>query len=415
MFISDISNLQNNSDCYVIVKCDEKEKNECENILEKKYTDVLNNIKKNNGVFICNECISNKQNLYDDNYFDTIDNIEKAYLFGLIFNNIKSVSFPKKLSECFLDIKIQDFKNSKNIINLFQYVAQNIKYNENMNELAFIIKSETMISSFYKHLNIKFFKNTHDIDFTYFLDNLKSYDMKISFIRAYIESNNISINENNKIKFVITSYSVNTLLKIKEIIAIPCDIKNNFNIHYIFYNDVNIIDMLGILYKNNTGLKQSKLYNTYLNYLNNIIELPLCKIFKTDDNAVIPSKTRESDVGYDLTIIKESKRFNNTTVLYDTGIKIYIQPGYYIEVLPRSSISKSGYILSNSVGIIDQSYRGNIMVSLTKIDSESKDLVLPFKCCQLIIRKQYYADIREVVDVFEETDRNEGGYGSTSK
>jgi deoxyuridine 5'-triphosphate nucleotidohydrolase len=90
------------------------------------------------------------------------------------------------------------------------------------------------------------------------------------------------------------------------------------------------------------------------------------------------------------------------------------EEGYYSEIVPRSSISKSGYMLSNSVGIIDQSYRGNIMVSLTKIDSESPDIELPFKCCQLIIRKQYYANMIEVGYSFDETDRNEGGYGSTS-
>ena len=414
MFVSDISKLQNHSDSYVIVKCDSKYTIECENILEKNYSEVLNNMKKNKGLFICNECISKKQNLFDNNYFDKIDNIEKAYLFGLIFNNIKNVVYSKNTCESYLDIKIHDFKYSKNIINLLKYIAYNINYDEDSCELTFIIKSERMLSSFYKHLNITLIKNTHDIDFTYFLENLETYDIKISFIRAYIECN--IINESNTIKnLIITSYSVNTLLEIKKIIGIPCEIKKNFNISYLFYNDVNIIDMLGIIYKDNNDLKQPKLYNRYLNYLNNIINLPLCKILKTDDTAIIPNKTRESDVGYDLTIIKEVKRFNSKTVLYDTGIKVYIQPGYYIEVVPRSSISKSGYILSNSIGIIDQSYRGNIMVSLTKIDSDSNDLVLPFKCCQLIIRKQYYANIREVIDVFEETDRNEGGYGSTSK
>ena len=92
-----------------------------------------------------------------------------------------------------------------------------------------------------------------------------------------------------------------------------------------------------------------------------------------------------------------------------------IEPGYYVEVVPRSSISKSGYMISNSIGIIDQSYRGNIMVSLTKIAPEAPDIVLPFKCCQLIFKKQIYADIIEVNDSFDITDRNEGGYGSTSK
>lgn len=414
MFISDVSKLSEDSNVYVIVKCDEKNCPECEKKLEQKYSSILNNIQKNKGKFICDKCLLNKNDLLDCNYFNTIDNIEKAYLFGLLFNNIRSINCPENKKECYLDIRIPDLKKSNNIINLLRYIGHNIIYNNSMKELTMLIKSEEMISDIYKQLNIIKLINTHDIDFTYFIENLKSLDLQIAFIRAYIEYNNVSSIENDKIKFVITSYSERTLIKIKEIINIPCDIKKNFNITYLFYYDVNVIDMLGVIFKNSNELKQSKLYELYIKYLNDTIDLPLCKILKTDENAVLPSKTRESDVGYDLTIIKEVKRFNKTTVLYDTGIKLYIQPGYYVEVVPRSSISKSGYILSNSIGIIDQSYRGNIMVSLTKIDNESSDLILPFKCCQIIIRKQYYGNIIEVVDSFEETDRNAGGYGSTS-
>lgn len=51
--------------------------------------------------------------------------------------------------------------------------------------------------------------------------------------------------------------------------------------------------------------------------------------------------------------------------------------------------------MANSVGIIDQSYRGNIYVALTKICPEAKPIQFPFRCCQLIIRPQYQTVFEE--------------------
>ena len=121
-----------------------------------------------------------------------------------------------------------------------------------------------------------------------------------------------------------------------------------------------------------------------------------------------------SDAGYDLTIISIYKSFSSKTKLYDTGIKLDIPNGYYVEIVPRSSISKSGYILSNNIGIIDQGYKGNLYVALTKIDDEMPDLTLPFKCCQLLIKKQIYANFIETNKLLEDSNRNIGGFGSTN-
>lgn len=73
--------------------------------------------------------------------------------------------------------------------------------------------------------------------------------------------------------------------------------------------------------------------------------------------AKIPSKTYDSDVGYDLSILKKAKDINETTALYHTGLKATIvEDEFYLEIVPRSSISKSGYVMSNSFGVIDSSY-----------------------------------------------------------
>lgn len=137
-----------------------------------------------------------------------------------------------------------------------------------------------------------------------------------------------------------------------------------------------------------------------------------CQVKKTDPAAVMPFKGRFSDAGYDLTIIKPVKRFNQYTTLYDTGIQLHLPHGLYAEVVPRSSLSKSGYMLANSIGIIDNSYTGNIYIALTKIDENSPDLELPFRCCQLIFRKQVYVDIVETTSDHP-TNRGAQGFGSS--
>jgi dUTP pyrophosphatase len=99
--------------------------------------------------------------------------------------------------------------------------------------------------------------------------------------------------------------------------------------------------------------------------------------------------------------------------MYDTVICLEIPNNYYVEIVPRSSIIKSGFILSNNIGIIDASYKGNLYVCLTKTNLDS-EITLPFKCCQLIIRKQEFPIFKEIkIEDIIETKRGEGGFGST--
>lgn len=196
--------------------------------------------------------------------------------------------------------------------------------------------------------------------------------------------------------------------RINEILKIPCKLINNDNSYSIIYEKSNSIDFINSLFTDDIKFNHFpnlKLYGSETP--------PVCRFKKMYDNSVKPYKSRESDVGYDLTIISEKKRINKKTILYTTGICIDIDHGYYTEIVPRSSIIKSGYILANSIGIIENSYRGELMIALTKIDDESPDIELPFKCCQLIVRKQNHAIFKEV-DILDESLRDTGGFGSTN-
>lgn len=135
---------------------------------------------------------------------------------------------------------------------------------------------------------------------------------------------------------------------------------------------------------------------------------------KIRDDAVLPSRALSGDAGMDLTLLSVEKVIDEYTVMYDTGIAIRPPAGFYVEIVPRSSIVKSGFTLANSVGIIDAGYRNSLKVVL-KSDKPNQILSpLPNKLCQLIIRKLYEVEVVEVHQL-DETDRGLGGFGSTNK
>ncbi len=137
--------------------------------------------------------------------------------------------------------------------------------------------------------------------------------------------------------------------------------------------------------------------------------------FKThNENAIIPSRAGKYEVGFDLTIIEKIKDISSNTAMYDSYVSVQPPDGVYFEIVPRSSISKTGYILTNSVGIIDPSYRGTIKVVLTKIDNNAPELELPNKRFQLIPRT-FFSNVFtvEISDTLSNTERGSGGFGST--
>jgi deoxyuridine 5'-triphosphate nucleotidohydrolase len=138
-------------------------------------------------------------------------------------------------------------------------------------------------------------------------------------------------------------------------------------------------------------------------------------VMKTRDDAVIPTKCRFSDVGYDLTVIDIHKRLNKNTIMYDTGIQISLPPTYYAEIVARSSLVKTGWVLTNSIGIIDNAYTGNLYVVVSRIESDAEELELPFRGFQLLLRKQVYGDVVLVEKISASSSRGECGFGSSDK
>lgn len=190
-------------------------------------------------------------------------------------------------------------------------------------------------------------------------------------------------------------------------------------IHITIHN-YNALDFLNCIYKDSDArYRNGDNYKKYIEWCTfglNINYIPNCCIFKADKDAVIPFKKRASDVGMDLTLIKLSKKIGDKTFMYDTGIIVSPEFGFYTKIIPRSSLVKSGYVLSNSVGIIDGTYLGTLKIVLTKVDDSFPDLTLPFCCTQLIMDRHIHYNMEEVEDVkmLGMTTRGDRGFGSTS-
>ena len=141
-----------------------------------------------------------------------------------------------------------------------------------------------------------------------------------------------------------------------------------------------------------------------------------CK--RTHNDAVIPFKTHETDAGFDLNLV-ELKSIKKGIYTYSTGIQIEppsLKGGsfYYLSLVPRSSMVNTGYMMANSPGIIDESYRGDILVKLIKFNKKAPDIKLPARIIQIIPHIIPRVSIAEYQSL-SETNRADGCFGSTNK
>ena len=138
------------------------------------------------------------------------------------------------------------------------------------------------------------------------------------------------------------------------------------------------------------------------------------KIKKLHPDAVIPYYAKHGDAGMDLTATtKEYDGYGN--IVYGTGLAFEIPEGYVGLLFPRSSNSKYDLILSNSVGVIDSGYRGEVMMKFRMFKHVIESHYdIGDRIGQLIIMPYPKVEFEEVQEL-SETERGEGGYGSTGK
>ncbi len=138
------------------------------------------------------------------------------------------------------------------------------------------------------------------------------------------------------------------------------------------------------------------------------------KIKKLDSKAVTPAYAKAGDSAVDLTAISIAKvdRDEFGYMEYSTGLAIEIPEGHVGLLFPRSSISNSGLILTNSVGVIDSGYRGEIKLRFKHIP-DTAYYKPGDRIGQLIIIPYPQINFQEVEEL-SSTERGEGGFGSTN-
>ena len=153
----------------------------------------------------------------------------------------------------------------------------------------------------------------------------------------------------------------------------------------------------------------------------------IVNIKKIHPDAVIPSYAKSGDAGMDLvatSIISDTP----TQITYGLGVALEIPKGFVGLVFPRSSIRKTGLQLSNSVGVIDSGYRGELQATFNKLfggeamydEMKVKEIQpndfykIGDRVAQIMIIPHPPIEFEEV-DELSDTERGDGGFGSTGK
>lgn len=137
------------------------------------------------------------------------------------------------------------------------------------------------------------------------------------------------------------------------------------------------------------------------------------RVKKLHKDAVIPSYAKDGDACFDLTCV--TIHGHDNFIQYNTGLAFEIPEGHVGLIFPRSSITKKDMMLKNSVGVIDSGYRGEISFRFQLTDGENSErYVVGERVGQMMILPIPTMEFEEV-DELSDSDRGEGGFGSTGK
>ena len=165
------------------------------------------------------------------------------------------------------------------------------------------------------------------------------------------------------------------------------------------------------------------------------------KIKKVRDNAILPTRGSEEAAGIDLyaciqnvesfivydecNMMTDDKRMypdsdeilipQGYTVLIPTGIACDFPKGYFGMMFPRSSVgTKRGLVLANTSGILDNDYKGEILMAFKNTGHGGRLVSHGERLAQMILLPYATFNIVET-DSLSDSDRGEGGFGSTGR
>ena len=139
----------------------------------------------------------------------------------------------------------------------------------------------------------------------------------------------------------------------------------------------------------------------------------ILKVKKINEDAILPYKAHNDDAGFDLFSVEEATLKPFERKLIHTGLTMELPKDTEAQVRPRSGLAlKHGISVLNTPGTVDEGYRGEIAIILINLGSEDFVITKGMKIAQMVIKKTYDVEIKEV-EVLSETGRGAGGFGST--
>jgi dUTP pyrophosphatase len=149
--------------------------------------------------------------------------------------------------------------------------------------------------------------------------------------------------------------------------------------------------------------------------MSDTVDLIALQVKKLNDLAEIPTRGSDEAAGYDLYAATDYDIWikPHTTVKIDTGITIALPKGTFGAIFARSGLAtKQGLRPANCVGVIDSDYRGPVVVALYNDSDDVQLIPSKSRIAQLVIIPYMISPIK-VVDELNETNRGDGGFGST--
>lgn len=143
------------------------------------------------------------------------------------------------------------------------------------------------------------------------------------------------------------------------------------------------------------------------------------KIKRLTDTAIVPTKSRKTDAGYDLYADEDSALYPEETKLISTGIAFAIPDGYAGLIWDRSGLGTKG--VHRHAGVVDSSYRGEVKVALYNARPGHVDFTdnMYFisrgdRIAQILFQKVPHFDLVETEEL-DDTDRGSSGFGSSGR
>jgi len=139
----------------------------------------------------------------------------------------------------------------------------------------------------------------------------------------------------------------------------------------------------------------------------------IVKFKKLSPDAVTPTYAHPDDAGLDLTATNVRYDIETNQLVCGTSLAVEIPTGFVGLITPRSSISNTGLALSNSVGVIDSGYTGEIIFKFNSVFGTNKrGYKKGDRIGQLLILPIGRVTMSET-DELKQSSRGTGGYGST--